>query len=625
MSGRVDDAAVAGGRRGFPHNVILIEADMMPWFCLGIAGSPNVRTPHLDRLAADGALFQNACCQHALCVPSRISMLAGQYASTTRQFGFTGLCDRRMPWLPERLRSEGYHTAAFGKFHVGPVGADDFGFDVAGATLPEDEDFARPHGYTYRAYCNSQGIAYPTDQGHGHDPLLWPGSRRPSSWTEDLPRARRGACRSDVPVEHSLETWTTDQAIRYLSGRRGQDGRFFMWLTYDRPHGPSRLPGEWFERIRPDELVLPPLPTAETLAALPRGLFDVFAKGHSVLNWGEADFRFVLATYLTLIEWIDSEIGRVLETLNQTGLSGDTTVIFTTDHGDEAGFNGLYDKDRGIYSEALTHVPLIVRAAPCLRPAARSSPFTAEPVEGVDLFPTVCSLLGLEIPAQAEGRDLAPHLLEGVPLDPQRAVVCEDFYGRMICRDGWRLVFDAVDDECCQLHCLAEDPHQFRDRYRDAGSAPIRMRLKRALLAFLMQRLFGPYNEADVERVERGLDGKDPLVPLHTTFEQLDQVHACRSAAFIVGRTHKLFVPFYSEDLLLFALDGPQPPPLVQRMFSVREHAVPLDVDVAETLLDRGLRQCMSRIQPISIMRRHLPKGSAPAAREIQELLGRRE
>ncbi len=609
-----------------PHNVLLIEADMMPWFNLSLMGNPNVRTPNLDRLAAEGGvLFDHCYCQHALCIPSRISMFSGQYVTTNRQFGFTGLCDRRMPWLPTLLQGAGYDTAAFGKFHVGPIGEEGFGFDVAAPTLPEDEDFARPAGYTYRAYCAAHGVPYPNDQGHGHDPLRWPGKRRPSAYdTEDIPRARRAGCRSDVPLEHSLETWTTDQAVAYLRGRGPGQGSFFMWLTYDRPHGPTRLPQEWYERIRPEELVLPERVGAETLAALPRGLFDIFARGHSVLNWGEADFRFVLATYLTLTEWIDSEIGRVREALVETGLESDTTIIFTTDHGDESGYNGLYDKDRGIYSEALTRVPLIIRPAPARQAAARPGRVSPEPVELVDLFPTICSLVGLEIPEAVEGRDLTPHLREGAALDPQRPVFCEDYFGRMIYQDGWRLVFDAEYGEWCQLHHTAEDPSQLRDLYRDAAATPARLRLKQELLGFLLQRLFGPYTAADVERVERGLDGQDPRIPLNTTFECRPQVHAYRAGAYIVGETHKLWVSFYSQEMLLFSLEGTvEYDELLQRIFSTRENAREFDAGIAEELLDLGLRQVMTRIQPISIMRARIPLGSAPTAEEVAELLGR--
>ena len=154
------------------HNVLLIQVDQLPWFALSATGSPNVRTPHLDAMANQGGiLFDNATCQSPICLPSRLSMLAGRYVSSVKQFGFDGYCERGIDWMQTTFKRAGYTTGAFGKMHALSVGIDDWGFDVSAPTLGEDEDYAHPTGNKYRAYCASHGVKWPTDQMHGHDPF----------------------------------------------------------------------------------------------------------------------------------------------------------------------------------------------------------------------------------------------------------------------------------------------------------------------------------------------------------------------------------------------------------------------------------------------------------------------
>ena len=152
-------------------NVLFIEVDQLPWFCLSLAGSTNVQTPRLDGLARDGGVFfNNAACQSPCCMPSRLSTLSGRYVSSTKQFGFAGYCERGVDWIQNVFKTAGYATGAFGKMHALSVGIDTWGFDVSAPTLPEENDLARPADNSYRMYCRRQGIAWPTDQMHGHDP-----------------------------------------------------------------------------------------------------------------------------------------------------------------------------------------------------------------------------------------------------------------------------------------------------------------------------------------------------------------------------------------------------------------------------------------------------------------------
>jgi hypothetical protein len=325
---------------------------------------------------------------------------------------------------------------------------------------------------------------------------------------------------------------------------------------------------------------------------------------------GEEDFRFTLATYFTCIEWIDAEIGRVLDTLDRLGAADNTTIVFTADHGDEAGWHGLYDKGRGLSSEAITRVPLIIRPAPGIKKGqadpdghgsedpchASAGRIVGEPVELVDLMPTLCSIAGTPIPERVEGRDLAGALLHNAPLDPRRPVFCEDYWNRMVTRDRWKLVFDMCHESENVLFDLDGDPQCFENRYHDPACLPRRLELKRVLLGFVMERLYGPYTDADVARIEKGLDDDDPtLSPIILVTP--DGVQYYRAVAVLNDDTHILVVPFYDGGRMrLFERRGRC------RYYLTDRDAAPFDPAVADALLDRALKACYPRLGSVSLM-----------------------
>ena len=576
-----------------PNNLLLIQTDQMHARAMSCAGNPNVRTPNLDRLAEEGVLFTDANCNSPICMPSRASMLAGQYVGTLHQFGFGGLCDRRTPWMHQAFKRGGYQTGAFGKFHLSCVSPEQWDFDLAASDLPEDVDFARPPGWTYEAYCEEHGIAWLTDQLHGHIPFArfrpdvrGKGQTLPSGAAEALHPYVRNAWRSDVPLEHSIETWETDRCIEGIERFRANGRPWFAWLSYHRPHTPTPLPEPWFSRIRDHELQLPPMPSAEDLASWPRSIFAPFAHGPSRVVLGDEAFRFVVASYLALVEYIDSEIGRLLARLREWGLDASTSIVFTSDHGDDAGDRGCYDKF-GIFtaSEGVTRVPLIIRPAPAL--TAANTPRTIdEPVELVDIAPTSLRLCGLDVPEQMEGRDLSPALLRGEPLDPDRPVVCEESHRRMIKRGGWRLLMDQHFDDECILNDLGRDPHGMRNLYAsdDPAVTGRRLQLKRDLLSFLVQRIYGPSASEDEVLIRGWLDANDRTQPMQLS-QAGPRVMPFRAAAAVTMGDLILFVPFFDEPMYLF--------PAQADTYFVRDHALPFDGQAAETRLDWGVRELM--------------------------------
>ena len=593
-------------------NTLLIEVDQWNARCLGILNNPNLRTPSLDRLARRGRLYTNAYCNSPICLPSRISMLAGRYVSTTCQFGFSGLCEPDLPWLQNDFRQAGYATGAFGKFHVLSIGDQQWQFDTAAPTLPEEINMARPKGNDYKTYCDRKGVPWPTDQIHGHNPFRAGFRHFPSSASEDMPFPLKFAQRSDVSLADSLETWTTDRCLDFLRGCAAEPGSkpFFAWLTYDRPHMPTSLPPEWFDRVRPEAFKMYPEPGADDFASMTPSLFHEYMRRDSRFALGADNFRFILATYYTLMEFIDSEIGRVMTALEELGLAETTTVVFTADHGDEAGYRGLYNKADGVSSEEICRVPLIISPAPCLNAAAPGARCEA-PVELVDLYPTLTELAGVEARPGAEGVSLAPNVLRNDPLPADRAVFCEHIHIRSTVHEGWKLGWGDRADEC-SLFDLAEDPNCMRNLYKRTDELHTRKRieLKRGLLAFLMHRLHGGYSQADADWIEDAFDpGSDHIGPCLCT--DVDHVQHFRAGAFVQGGGSRMFVPFYDERPITLFPKG---------NYHKWPDALPFDAEIVETLLDAALAELYGGFHSVSILYRWLAR-LEPTEENIRELL----
>ena len=614
----------SGGYRdqgGFPleslmrSNILLIQVDQMNARCLGLLGNCNLRTPNLDALAAQGVTFTSAHCQSPICMPSRASMLSGQYPSTNRVFGFDGLGRPGTPRIQSAFKQAGYRTAAFGKLHVHNIAPWEWDMDEAAPTAPEDMALARPADNSYMHFCRAKGYPWPSDQMHCHVPPSFSESWFPPRVNPGPEAPPEEWFRSASPLDGSLETYTTDRCLGFLRGCAADGSPFFAWLTYDRPHVPVTLPQPWFDRMREKVVDLPPVPTADDLASLPRWMIEKVYEHpeFSRASLGEARFRCLVAAYYTSIEFLDAEIGRVMRELEAQNLSENTTVVFCSDHGDQAGWGGLFDKQPFSASDAITRVPLIIRPAPALQPAAVGRR-VGEPVELVDLFPTLCGISGIQPPEALEGVDLSPTVVRGEGADPTRAVFCEEVFTRSLLHRNRRLVFHVVDGNC-MLFDLDRDPHGFRNLYYDASQREVRFDLKRRLLAFLCARIYGPYDARDIERVEQALDpGHERLSLFVFDMPHCEGLHYHRAAAIFYDGQHHLLVPFYDREPALFHR---------RFLYPSWDDAIVFDMDVAEPILDQALRTCMRSTLPVSRLEAEHPDQSPLERAAIEALHAR--
>ena len=398
--------------RGRRPNILLLYTDQHNASVLGSVGHPDVQTPHLDRLASEGVQFTRAYCQDGVCLPSRSSMLTGQYC---RAMGVLWNCD--IPSWPERfhplpllLQEHGYRTVAFGKRHV--ASAWDVGFDYTATVLDRADE---PADEYYLDWVREQGQYDEAMRDFAAQLGGEPDGRAPLS------------CRiSKLKPENTMEAYVAQKTIDFLREAQAHDRPFFCWCAFKRPHQPYTPLPEYAARYDPQKVTLPPT-LYESPSHLPPMLrvWRDWREHLWCLGRAAEDitlYQRYIAYYYALVTEVGEHIGRILEVLDEEGLAEDTIVMYTSDHGDFVGAHGLAEKaclGHNVYEDTLA-VPLIARW-----PGRFQENYLADDlVELIDLYPTLLELTGIE---QEHGwvlpsRSLVPVLAEGRPLGRSFAI-----------------------------------------------------------------------------------------------------------------------------------------------------------------------------------------------------------
>jgi len=358
-------------------NVILIVVDDLRWDDLGAAGHPFAKTPHSDRLAREGALFQNMFATTPLCSPSRASILTGQY---TRRHGILDNTDRSakshaLATFPRELQKAGYETAFLGKWHMG-------------------NDETRRPGFDHWVAMKGQGEAV--------DPLLHENGK-------------------SATVKGYVTDILTERALAFVA--RPREKPFFLMLSHKALH-PNVIQRDDGSVVSIGEGGFIPAERHRTLyadAPLPRrGNYAVPPRGKSALERpignlpplgpGTVTADETIRDRLRMLAAVDEGLGRILESLEKRGALDDTMILLIGDNGYFYGEHGLSEERRLAYEESI-RLPLLVRYPRLVRAGSRPAPFALT----IDLAPTILELAGIAAPASIDGRSLLPILRGETP------------------------------------------------------------------------------------------------------------------------------------------------------------------------------------------------------------------
>jgi N-acetylglucosamine-6-sulfatase len=416
-------AAVAGMAAPPRPNIVFILTDDQRWDSMGCAGHPFLQTPHMDRLAREGALFRNAFVTTPLCSPSRGSFLTGQYVRAHGVRGNRGYNEHshRLVTFPRLLHDAGYETAYVGKWHMG------------------NDDTARPG---FDRWVSFRG------QGAYLNPAL----------NIDGNRVTAEGYMTDILAEHAAD---------FLMRKRSKP--FALYLGHKAVHGPF-TPAERHKDLYTSEL-LPRRPNGnDSLEGKPALRRDV---GRAAAPRSGASHDTIARNQLRALRAVDDSLGRVLRALEETRQLDNTLVIFTSDNGYFWGEHGLGDK-RWSYEESI-RIPLLMRYPRLIRANSRIE----QDALNVDIAPTVLELAGVPLPRQMHGRSLVP-VFGGKAAEWRRDFLIEYFaepnFPRTPTWEGlrtarWKYTRYPELEGMDELYDLAEDPIEMRNRIGDPRAA----------------------------------------------------------------------------------------------------------------------------------------------------------
>jgi len=375
--------------------------DQHRWDALGCV-RPNLKTPHLDALAARGIRFDQAVCQNPQCVASRYSLTTGLYPSQVgvRNNNQAIHCeeDLPVPTLFQRLQQAGYLTIGCGKTHW-------YMAQHEGRDTPPPERTTRGFDWRYLGRKSGGTDAEPGAvcfSDEAPEQMAWMLGYEldvgPRSGGESF--AGYMGCPAPYPGEGMREHWLTSKALESLHKAENRDQPWHLYLSFDFPHAPLAVPSDYEDLYALDDI-----PDVERP---PPGLARHYNMWHSdeiVQRWrslGEREQRQVWRRYFALCSYVDNQFGRIFTYLQETGQEENTLIVFTSDHGDSLGERDRFSK-YSLY-EASVRVPLIVAGAGVDPEQAGQVDHRA--AELVDLVPTFLDAAGQRIPDELPGESL---------------------------------------------------------------------------------------------------------------------------------------------------------------------------------------------------------------------------
>lgn len=437
-----------------PNVLFLIADDLNN--DLGVYGAP-VRSPNIDRLASRGVRFDRAYVQYPLCSPSRSSMLTGRRPNATGVLTNPGRNPmsphfrEKLPdtvTLPQLFRTNGWFTARIGKLYhygvpnsIGSAGLDDYlSWDLA----------INPRGYDREIHDRIFSLT----PGQFGGTLSW--------------------LAVDAPDAEHTDGIAAADAVRLLERFKRNSEPFFLAVGFYRPHTPYVAPRPYFDMYPRDAIELPTLSEADR-SRTPEAAYRSSHKEQDSMS--DERRREAIQAYHAATTFMDAQVGHVLDALDRLGLSDNTVVVFTSDHGYHLGDHGLWQK-MSLFDRS-ARVPLVI-ATPGSKARGVAAPAVAELV---DLYPTLAELAGLPLKTPVDGVSLVPMLH-----DPSAVVKDSAFtqvrHGYSVRTSRWRYTEWEEGRQGAQLYDMDKDPGETTNLAQDTAHAALVADLKARIAAY---------------------------------------------------------------------------------------------------------------------------------------------
>lgn len=429
------------------RNVLLIVSDDLKASVLGCYGDKLCKTPNIDALAEQSMVFDRAFCQGLACHPSRQSFMHSRYVGNE---GST---------IGKHLIDNGFYSARVGKiFHMRVPG------DIIDGTNGNDIEGT----WTERFNCRGQ---------EAHTPGLYrllnfniETRELEGRQSTRMPHRMFASVESDGDGSEQPDWKAAEKTVELLKQRAKSDERFFLATGFVRPHYPSVAPPSYFKDYPISKISSPKVPEGD-LDDIPA----LVKKGSTSQSTGidkyPDNIKKMWADYYATVTFMDEQLGKVIAELDRLGLRDSTLVLFTSDHGYHLGEHHFWQKSR--FHEEVTRVPLFV-SAPGFEPGR-----TRSLAELMDMYPTICDLLGVSIPELVQGKSLRP-ILEDPSASVRDAVfAAQQGKGHFVRTDRW--AYMQYKDGSEELYDMETDPGQFTNLSGDSRWAEKREKLAEIL------------------------------------------------------------------------------------------------------------------------------------------------
>lgn len=407
-------------------NILLITTDQHHYSALG-ALNPKIRTPHLDRLACQGTLFERAYCVNPTCSPSRATLITGLYPSQHGCWAIGVKLPEDVPTAGDLLQGHGYQSILVGKAHFQPLRSLPGMESLECQPLMRDLDFWRDFHGPWYGFNHVETARMHANESHaGQHYALWLEEKGLANWRDYFdpwppqpnskysgPFYHRDSLTWDLPEEYHPTHWVGERSVANIERCAAGGQPFFLWASFFDPHPPYVLPEPWASMYDPADMdpgqytpgefdAMPPH-FARTRQEKP-DFSDYNEPGgyglhgfHSHLH-SDDELRRSMACYYGMVSLVDAEVGRILDCLDRLGIADNTLVIFSTDHGHFLGQHGLIAKGAFHY-EDLLRIPLIVRYPGHVPAGVVSQALQSQ----IDFVPTLLDAAGVEVPGAMQG------------------------------------------------------------------------------------------------------------------------------------------------------------------------------------------------------------------------------
>lgn len=438
-------AVIAGGIVGVNSyaedkpNVLFLMSDDLNTALSGF-GHPQCKTPELDKLANRGMRFENMHCQYPVCGASRASLMSGLYPYTNGTMGNVGTLRGSMPdvlTMSQLFRNNGYRVGRISKiYHMGIPN------EIIAGTAERDD----PHSWD-----EVVNIKAPEQHASGEKTNWSPKNNSSQNFT--------GVVADGNDLMHA-DGMAASHAIEFL--RRHKDKPFFLACGFVRPHVPLVAPKKYFDRYDRASMIAPVVPEND-LEDVPKIIRD-YKRNSTSYGVTPELHKGLLQAYYASISFMDAQVGRVLDELENLGLADNTIVVFTSDHGYLLGHHHKFQKQH-LFEES-TRVPFIVSVPWMVDQHGKA---TKHITELIDLYPTLAELSGLTPPPGLQGKSLLPLLKNPISDDWKKrlAFTVSRSGGESIRTSKWRFTQWDHGKGGMELYDLQEDPAEFNNLAMD--------------------------------------------------------------------------------------------------------------------------------------------------------------